>query len=69
MLVLDKLLKRLFNDTKRHQVLIFSQMTRLLDILEDYITYKNYKYNRIDGDTSMESRDEQIESFTKKDSE
>lgn len=44
-------------------------MTRLLDILEDYLTYKNYKYNRIDGDTSMESRDEQIESFTQKNSE
>ena len=44
-------------------------MTRLLDILEDYLTFKKYKYNRIDGDTSMELRDEQIESFTQKDSE
>ena len=32
-------------------------MTRVLDILEDYLNLRNYKYNRIDGDTSMESRD------------
>ncbi len=33
-------------------------MTRILDILEDYMNLRKYKYNRIDGDTSMDSRDE-----------
>jgi len=31
-------------------VLIFSQMTRLLDVLEDYFLYRGYKYCRIDGE-------------------
>jgi SNF2 family DNA or RNA helicase len=33
-------------------------MTRVLDILEDYLNLRKYKYNRIDGNTSMEDRDE-----------
>ena len=43
-------------------------MTRILDILEDYMNLRQFKYNRIEGDTSMESRDEQISEFTKKNS-
>jgi SNF2 family DNA or RNA helicase len=43
-------------------------MTRVLDILEDYLNLRKYKYNRIDGNTSMEDRDEQISSFVKEDS-
>jgi len=42
--LLDKLLPKL-----RSRELIFSQMTRLLDILEDYSLYRGYKYCRIDG--------------------
>ena len=34
-----------------HRVLIFSQMTRQLDILEDYLFWKGWKYFRIDGNT------------------
>ena len=33
-------------------------MTRVLDILEDYLNLRKYKYNIIDGNTSMEDRDE-----------
>ena len=33
------------------RVLIFSQMTRLLDILEDYCFMRGHKYCRIDGQT------------------
>ena len=68
-MILDKLLIKLRNDKQPHQVLIFSQMTRVLDILEDYMNLRKYKYNRIDGDTSMEMRDEQISSFVEKDSD
>ena len=46
-----------------HQVLIFSQMTRLLDILEDYCLFRKYKYCRIDGDTSGEDRESQIDDY------
>ena len=38
MVLLDKLLKRL--QEKGHRVLLFTQMTRLLDILEDYLVMR-----------------------------
>lgn len=62
MLVLDKLLTKLSNG--KHQVLIFSQMTRMLDILEDYCNYRGFKYCRIDGDTDIIERDDQIADFS-----
>lgn len=46
-----------------HRVLIFSQMTRMLDILEDYMTYKSYDYERIDGQVTGHLRQERIDRF------
>jgi len=45
------------------RVLIFSQMTRVLDILEDYMQLLNYEYCRIDGSTDGEKRDTQMDIF------
>lgn len=59
--LLDKLLPRLKEGG--HRVLIFSQMTRVLDILEDYCTMRKYSFCRIDGGTNGEWRDEQIADF------
>jgi SNF2 family DNA or RNA helicase len=61
MTLLDKLLAKLKAGGNR--VLIFSQMTRVLDILEDYCRYRNYDYNRIDGQTKQDERDEAMDSF------
>jgi len=63
--LLDKLLPRLRADG--HRVLIFSQMTRVLDVLEDYCheNLRNYPYCRIDGSTDGESRDAQIADFNR----
>ena len=61
MILLDKLLTRLKACGSR--VLIFSQMTRMLDILEDYVRYKQYNYCRIDGNTSGEIREEMMDDF------
>ena len=47
LVLLDKLLPKL--QSRNSRVLIFSQMTRLLDILEDYCLYRGFKYCRIDG--------------------
>ncbi len=47
-MLLDKLLPKL--QSRNSRVLIFSQMTRLLDILEDYCLYRGFKYCRIDGE-------------------
>lgn len=67
MVLLDKLLKRLKEVGSR--VLIFSQMTALLDILEDYMVYVGYHYCRIDGQTNMVSRQSQIDDFNSPGSE
>jgi SWI/SNF-related matrix-associated actin-dependent regulator of chromatin subfamily A member 5 len=62
------LLKKLFTEGG-HKVLVFSQMTMVLDILEDYCNYRQYMYCRIDGSTDMNSRDSQIEAFMAEDSQ
>ena len=52
MVLLDKLLTKL--KQRGHRVLIFSQMTRMLDILEDYLISRDHSYCRIDGNTTYE---------------
>lgn len=61
--MVDKLLKRLKELGSR--VLIFTQMTKVLDILEDYMVMRGYKYCRIDGNTSYEDRESQIAEFNR----
>nr|GMC90431.1 ISWI chromatin-remodeling complex ATPase CHR11 [Ipomoea batatas] len=60
--LLDKLLPKLKDGSR---VLIFSQMTRLLDILEDYLMYRGHQYCRIDGNTVGEDPDASIEALNK----
>ncbi|KAK9463217.1 SNF2 family N-terminal domain-containing protein [Lipomyces oligophaga] len=67
MLMLDKLLKRMKAQGSR--VLIFSQMSRMLDILEDYCLFREYEYCRIDGSTAHEDRIAAIDEYNKPDSE
>ncbi|KAG5113651.1 hypothetical protein JHK82_036920 [Glycine max] len=67
MVLLDKLLPKLKERDSR--VLIFSQMTRLLDILEDYLVFRGYQYCRIDGNTGGDDRDASIDAFNKPGSE
>ena len=61
MVLLDKLLGRL--KKRGHRVLLFSQMTRMLDILEDYCGYRAWEYCRIDGSTSGDDRDAAMEAY------
>jgi superfamily II DNA or RNA helicase len=58
MVLLDKLLNRLKQQGSR--VLIFSTMTKVLDILEDYCLWREFEYCRLDGSTPHESRQESI---------
>lgn len=67
MVMLDKLLKRMKAQGSR--VLIFSQMSRVLDILEDYSVFRNYPYCRIDGSTAHEDRIAAIDNYNKEGSE
>ncbi|XP_069468752.1 probable global transcription activator SNF2L1 isoform X2 [Ambystoma mexicanum] len=66
MVVLDKLLSKLKEQGSR--VLIFSQMTRLMDILEDYCMWRGFEYCRLDGQTPHEEREKAIEAFNAPDS-
>ena len=61
LVILDKLLRRLQEQDSR--VLIFSQMTRMLDILEDYCVWRQYQYCRLDGKTPHEDRNRQISEY------
>merc|ERR1712241_904151 len=61
MKVLDRLLPKLQEQGSR--VLIFTQMTRILDILEDYCWFRQHNYCRIDGQTPHEDRDRQIQEY------
>ncbi|OBA14327.1 uncharacterized protein OGAPODRAFT_17167 [Ogataea polymorpha] len=50
---------------KGHRVLIFTQMTKVLDILEKFMNYNGYKYMRLDGATKIEDRQLLTERFNK----
>ena len=67
MILLDKLLPKLKADG--HRVLIFSQMNRLLDILQDYMDAVGYKYLRIDGSVKGSIRQQLIDKFNAEDSD
>ncbi|CAL4152713.1 unnamed protein product, partial [Meganyctiphanes norvegica] len=67
MVVLDKLLPRLKEMGSR--VLLFSQMTRVLDVLEDYCLWRGHSYCRIDGQTAHEDRHRQIDEYNAPNSE
>jgi len=41
----------------------------MLDILEDYLLMRGYKYFRLDGETELEDRERMINEFTAPDSE
>ncbi|KAH9949577.1 SNF2 family N-terminal domain-containing protein [Amylocystis lapponica] len=61
MVLLDKLLARLRQDG--HRVLIFSQMVRMLDILSDYMSYRGYQHQRLDGMVASDARKKSIAHF------
>ncbi|KAK4050885.1 chromatin remodeling complex Adenosinetriphosphatase [Microbotryomycetes sp. JL201] len=67
MIILDKLLKSL--RARGSRVLIFSQMSRVLDILEDYCNFREYQYCRLDGNTDHDLRMEAIDAYNKPNSE
>ncbi|CAL4220744.1 unnamed protein product, partial [Meganyctiphanes norvegica] len=59
--ILDKLLRQL--KTGNHRVLIFTQMTRMLDVFESFLNYHGQIYLRLDGTTKVEQRQVLMERF------
>ena len=64
--LLDRILPKL--RAAGHRVLIFSQMTQLMTVMEDYFVYRGFKYLRLDGGTKSEDRGELLERFNAVDS-
>lgn len=67
MVLMDKLLPKL--KASGHRVLVFSQMVKCLDLLEDYLVYKKYPYERIDGRIRGNLRQAAIDRYSKPDSD
>ncbi|KIJ97478.1 hypothetical protein K443DRAFT_681497 [Laccaria amethystina LaAM-08-1] len=62
MMVLDRLLRELFR--RKHKVLLFSQFTTMLNIIEDWATdYMGWNVCRIDGDSKPMERREAMNLF------
>ncbi|KXN84808.1 Chromatin structure-remodeling complex subunit snf21 [Leucoagaricus sp. SymC.cos] len=52
-----------------HRVLIFFQMTKVMDIMEDFLKMMGWKHLRLDGGTKTEERASFVQLFNAKDSE
>ena len=62
--VLDSLLTRLKEEG--HRVLIYSQMTRMIDLLEEFMFFRKHKYMRLDGSSRINDRRDMIADFQAK---
>eukprot|EP00039_Didymoeca_costata_P027922 m.19479 g.19479 ORF g.19479 m.19479 type:complete len:1962 (-) comp6594_c0_seq1:161-6046(-) len=48
-----------------HRTLIFTQMSKMLDILEHFLAYHGYTYVRLDGATGIEKRQKLMDRFNR----
>ncbi|KAF8527985.1 SNF2 family N-terminal domain-containing protein [Hysterangium stoloniferum] len=55
---LDALLQEL--KAGDHRVLIYFQMTKMMDLMEEYLVYRQYKYLRLDGSSKLEDRRDMV---------
>merc|ERR1712223_2297141 len=60
-----QVLARLLHDLKSggHRALIFTQMTKVLDVLESFLNFHGHTYLRLDGSTKVEQRQVLMERF------
>jgi SNF2 family DNA or RNA helicase len=59
-----KTLLGIFCEKRREKVLVFSQWTRMLDIIEAYVKCKgSWSYRRLDGDTAQKDRQKLVDEF------
>ncbi|KAG2609908.1 hypothetical protein PVAP13_4KG075700 [Panicum virgatum] len=64
MQLLDKMMVKL--KEQGHRVLIYSQFQHMLDLLEDYLSYRKWSYERIDGKIGGAERQIRIDRFNAK---
>ncbi|KAI9512303.1 SNF2 family N-terminal domain-containing protein [Russula earlei] len=65
--LLSRILPKFF--ATGHRVLIFFQMTKVMDIMEDFLKMMGFKYLRLDGGTKTEERAGHVQLFNAKDSD
>lgn len=58
---LDRLLEKL--KSEGHRCLVYFQMTRMIDLFEEYINYKQYKYLRLDGSSKISDRRDMVQDW------
>lgn len=59
--LLDRILPKI--KATGHRVLLFCQMTQLMNILEDYFNFRGFNYMRLDGTTKAEDRGDLLKKF------
>lgn len=61
---LDSLLNELkAND---HRVLVYFQMTKMMDLMEEYLTYRQHMYIRLDGSSKLDDRRDLVHDWQSK---
>ncbi|XP_041642728.1 probable global transcription activator SNF2L2 [Cheilinus undulatus] len=65
--LLDRILPKL--QATNHRVLLFCQMTSLMTIMEDYFSFRNFQYLRLDGTTKSEDRAALLKKFNEEGSQ
>ncbi|KAL3062457.1 hypothetical protein OYC64_002293 [Pagothenia borchgrevinki] len=65
--LLDRILPKLL--ATNHRVLLFCQMTTLMTIMEDYFSYRNFQYLRLDGSTKADDRAMLLKKFNEQGSQ
>jgi len=65
--LLSRILPKFF--ATGHRVLIFFQMTKVMDIMEDFLKMMGWKYLRLDGGTKTDERAGHVQMFNAPNSE
>jgi len=65
--LLSRILPKFF--ATGHRILIFFQMTKVMDIMEDFLKMMGWKYLRLDGGTKTEERAGHVQMFNAPNSE
>merc|ERR1712157_705258 len=64
-MVLDELLTQMKKEG--HRVLIYSQMTKMIDILEEFMNFRQHSYMRLDGSSKISERRDMVNDFQNRD--
>ncbi|CAI5758413.1 unnamed protein product [Candida verbasci] len=59
--LLDRILPKF--KVSGHRVLMFFQMTQVMDIMEDFLRWRDMRYLRLDGSTKAEDRQDMLKEF------